>query len=85
MKRLLALVLAAACAACGTTPAEPAAHPDWSYNAVVYEMNVRQLTAEGTLRAAAALPALKNTSSVLPPPTSTSSPSSPGMERTAPW
>ena len=54
MKRLLALILAAACAACGTTPAEPAAHPDWSYNAVVYEMNVRQLTAEGTLRAAAA-------------------------------
>ena len=47
MKRLLALVLAAACAACGTTPAEPAAHPDWSYNAVVYEMNVRQYTPEG--------------------------------------
>lgn len=27
-------------------------HPEWSYQAVLYEMNVRQLTAEGTLRAA---------------------------------
>ena len=23
-------------------------HPEWSYQAVLYEMNVRQLTAEGT-------------------------------------
>ena len=60
MKRLLALILAAACAACGTPPAEPAAHPDWSYNAVVYEMNVRQYTPEGTFEAAAReLPRLK--------------------------
>ena len=29
-------------------------HPEWSYGAVLYEMNVRQLTPEGTLRAAAA-------------------------------
>ena len=27
-------------------------HPKWSYSAVLYEMNVRQLTPEGTLRAA---------------------------------
>lgn len=27
-------------------------HPEWSYRAVVYEMNVRQLTPEGTLQAA---------------------------------
>lgn len=27
-------------------------HPEWSYDAVLYEMNVRQLTSEGTLRAA---------------------------------
>ena len=27
-------------------------HPAWSYNAELYEMNVRQLTPEGTLRAA---------------------------------
>lgn len=36
-------------------------HPDWSYQAVLYEMNVRQLTPEGTLAAAAArLPFLKD-------------------------
>ena len=36
-------------------------HPEWSYGAVLYEMNVRQLTPEGTLRAAAAkLPFLKD-------------------------
>ena len=28
-------------------------HPEWSYGSVLYEMNVRQLTHEGTLRAAA--------------------------------
>ena len=28
-------------------------HPEWSYSAVLYEMNIRQLTPEGTLRAAA--------------------------------
>ncbi len=28
-------------------------HPEWSYGAVLYEMNLRQLTPEGTLRAAA--------------------------------
>ncbi len=27
-------------------------HPNWSYSAVLYEMNIRQLTPEGTLRAA---------------------------------
>ena len=39
--------------ACGTRPQQPAAHPDWSYNSVVYEMNVRQYTPEGTLAEAA--------------------------------
>lgn len=27
-------------------------HPEWSYSAVLYEMNIRQLTPQGTLRAA---------------------------------
>ena len=27
-------------------------HAEWSYSAVLYEMNIRQLTPEGTLRAA---------------------------------
>ena len=36
-------------------------HPEWSYQAVIYEMNVRQLTPEGTLRAATSkLPFLKD-------------------------
>ncbi len=36
-------------------------HPEWSYQAVIYEMNVRQLTPEGTLRAAAGrLPFLRD-------------------------
>ncbi len=56
MKRLLLLLtLLAAMTACRNTPAEPAAtsaHPGWSYRSVIYEMNVRQYTPEGTLRAA---------------------------------
>lgn len=28
-------------------------HPEWSYNSVIYELNVRQFSAEGTLKAAA--------------------------------
>lgn len=53
MKRLPALLLAMVLVACGTRPQQPAAHPDWSYNSVVYEMNVRQYTPEGTLAEAA--------------------------------
>ena len=35
-------------------------HPEWSYGAVLYEMNVRQYTPEGTFEAAAReLPRLK--------------------------
>ena len=56
MKRLLALILAAAFAALGTTPPEPAAHPHWSSHAGVYAMNVRQYTPEGTIEAAAREP-----------------------------
>lgn len=52
MKRLLGLFLALVLAACGSKSEQSAAHPDWSYNSVVYEMNVRQYTPEGTLSAA---------------------------------
>ncbi|MGM9738434.1 MAG: alpha-amylase family glycosyl hydrolase [Candidatus Cryptobacteroides sp.] len=44
---------------CSEKKAEQA-HPEWSYDAVIYEMNVRQYTPEGTLAAAAQhLPRLK--------------------------
>ena len=36
-------------------------HPEWCYSAVLYEMNIRQLTPEGTFRAAEAyLPSLQS-------------------------
>ncbi len=48
--------------ACNQQPAATttAAHPEWTYNTVVYEMNVRQYTPEGTFAAAEQqLPRLK--------------------------
>ena len=43
---------------CNNTP--QGAHPEWTYDAVVYEMNVRQYTPEGTFAAAEQhLPRLK--------------------------
>ena len=54
---LVAVMLFGAC--CNNTP--QGAHPDWTYDAVVYEMNVRQYTPEGTFAAAAEhLPRLKD-------------------------
>ena len=46
----LALLLAAGCSQKGavTVPV----HPEWAYNSVIYEMNVRQYTPEGTFAAA---------------------------------
>lgn len=46
---LLAATLFSSC--CNNTP--QGAHPDWTYDAVVYEMNVRQYTPQGTFAAAA--------------------------------
>ena len=61
LKKFLSLSLLAAMiftSCCNNTP--QGAHPDWTYNAVVYEMNVRQYTPEGTFTAAAEhLPRLK--------------------------
>ena len=61
-KTLFSLLAAALLWSCGnnTATTEPAAHPEWSYNSVVYELNVRQLTPEHSFAAAEAyLPALK--------------------------
>lgn len=38
---------------CSEREARIPVHPDWSYNSVIYEMNVRQYTPEGTFNAAA--------------------------------
>ncbi|MDF1504080.1 alpha-amylase family glycosyl hydrolase [Roseisolibacter sp. H3M3-2] len=74
MRRLLLPAAVAALAGCGgapaadapptSTPAAPAsasvAHPEWAGHANIYEVNVRQYTPEGTLRAFQAhLPRLK--------------------------
>lgn len=55
-------VLCAAFSAVSCSQRETAlTHPDWSYDAVVYEMNVRQYTPEGTFAAAQKeLPRLKD-------------------------
>lgn len=58
---LAALLAAAALSSCAPKQDAPAGpHPDWAYNAVIYEMNIRQYTPEGTFDAAAQqLPRLK--------------------------
>ncbi len=61
MNRYLSFILAALLSiACSTHVEQESRHVDWSYDAILYEMNVRQLTPEGTFQAAAAqLPMLK--------------------------
>ncbi|MDP8994081.1 MAG: alpha-amylase family glycosyl hydrolase [Pseudomonadota bacterium] len=74
MRRLLPLIAALVLAGCATVPppAAPAAdpyaprdltgvaHPEWSRDAVLYQINTRQFTPEGTFRAARAeLPRLQ--------------------------
>lgn len=59
---IAAILSAAALSSCAPKQdAAPAGlHPDWAYNSVIYEMNVRQYTPEGTFDAAAQqLPRLK--------------------------
>ena len=65
-KILLAIMTLATAVSCCNQPKataesqEASAHTEWSYDAVIYEMNVRQYTPEGTFAAAAEhLPRLK--------------------------
>ena len=59
MKRIISGI-AALIAAFSCAPKHENAHPDWAYDAVIYEMNIRQYTPEGTFAAAQAeLPRLK--------------------------
>lgn len=62
-KTVFAILLAvtALAASCSTAPEQAGTHPQWSHNAVIYEMNVRQYTPEGTFEAASRqLPRLKD-------------------------
>ena len=62
MKKVICFLLSAMLLwSCGpATTAEHSAHPEWTYNTVVYELNVRQLTPDSSFAAAEAyLPALK--------------------------
>ena len=60
MKKLLTLAaLALMLGACSQTQTTTP-HPEWTYNSVVYEMNIRQFSPEGTFKGAEAqLPRLK--------------------------
>ena len=60
MKKMIPAILAIlACAAC-TRTSSPAHHPDWTYNSVMYEVNIRQFSPEGTFAGVEAqLPRLK--------------------------
>lgn len=50
---VLALAICMLSFACrGQRTADVTAHPEWSYNAVMYELNTRQFTPEGTFAAA---------------------------------
>ena len=59
MKRIISGIVALM-AAFSCAPKQESVHPDWTYDAVIYEMNIRQYTPEGTFAAAQAeLPRLK--------------------------
>lgn len=60
MKKLLFTALAALSLAGCAQKEQQLAHPDWAYDATIYEVNMRQFTPEGTFAAAEAeLPTLK--------------------------
>ena len=62
MKKILILAVAVlALAGCKRTRPVQSAHPDWTYNSVMYEVNIRQFSPEGTFQGVEAqLPRLKD-------------------------
>ena len=64
MKRLIIVALAAltlVLGACSRKVSEANLHPDWTYNTVMYEVNIRQFSPEGTFKGVEAqLPRLKD-------------------------
>ena len=60
MKKLL-ILCAALLALAGCKKTTPSAHPDWTYGSVMYEVNIRQFSPEGTFAGVEAqLPRLKD-------------------------
>mgnify|MGYP002622288292 FL=1 len=61
MKKILLIAAAVlALAACKRTPAVQCPHPEWTYSSVMYEVNIRQFSPEGTFKGVEAqLPRLK--------------------------
>ena len=60
MKRISFLLLALAAVLTGCSKKQTPAHPEWTYGSVVYEVNVRQFSPEGTFKGVEAqLPRLK--------------------------
>lgn len=54
MKKIFLLLTCALCSLCGRAEGPAATtiqHPEWSRNAVIYEVNLRQFTPEGTIEA----------------------------------
>ena len=63
MKRIIiaALAVLTICGACKRKVTQAPLHPDWTYNTVVYEVNIRQFSPEGTFKGVEAqLPRLKD-------------------------
>ena len=60
MKKIIILTLAVAAIAACCPKEKPAVHPEWSYNSVMYEVNVRQYSPESSFAGVEAqLPRLK--------------------------
>lgn len=61
MKRILALLAAVIALASCSGRVQAPQHPEWTYNTVVYEVNIRQFSPEGTFKGVEAqLPRLKD-------------------------
>ena len=61
MKKTLFAAVAALLAISACAPKKAAVHPEWTYDSVVYEVNVRQFSPEGTFKGVEAqLPRLKD-------------------------
>ena len=54
-KTFILVLMTLALVGCTTNSKQATRHPEWAYNATIYELNTRQVTPEGTFQAAEAL------------------------------